>query len=171
MRYKTFRAIVLSVVGLGVVGSIALVATCRRSDPEPKAEKSAVAEPAAPKPTAKAPEEPASEPKAKPALTGDDQPLRAIDEQILAKLGKSLGTDKIKDAIPGAAKVSLYQDAGKSAPNRVKIDLDRDDKWDEKWTIEDDGGKPKVKRQIAPADDESYTVEYRLRDGKWVKKN
>lgn len=167
MRYKTFRALVLSVVGLSVIGTIAAISTCRGNDEKPKPTKTATVEP-----TAKKPAPPGDEtPKDEPALEGDDQPLRALDEQILAKLGKSLGSDKIKDAIPGKAKVSLYQDAGQKAPNRVKIDLDRDDKWDEKWTIEDEGGKPKVKRQIAPDDDEKYTVEYRLRDGKWVRKN
>ena len=63
-------------------------------------------------------------------------------------------------------KVNLYQDAGKKSVNRLKIDLDGDGKWDEKWTIEDD----QVKRQVAPADDERYTEEWRLRGDVWVRK-
>ncbi|MEZ4472387.1 MAG: hypothetical protein R3F60_16640 [bacterium] len=38
-------------------------------------------------------------------------------------------------------------------PNRLKIDLDRDEKWDEKWTVKDGA----IQRDIAPADDERYT--------------
>ena len=75
---------------------------------------------------------------------------------ILGRVGADLGTPKIKDATKGQPyKVNLYQDDGHSTVNRAKVDLDRDDKWDEKWTI--DGAR--ISRQVAPADDESYSVE------------
>lgn len=48
--------------------------------------------------------------------------------------------------------------------NRLKIDLDGDKKYDEKWNFRDDGT---VARFVAPDDDENYTVEYRLTKDVW----
>ena len=71
-------------------------------------------------------------------------------------VGQDIGASKRKDVTTGRAfKVNVYQDDGHSTVNRAKVDLDRDDKWDEKWTI--DGAS--ISRQVAPADDESYSVE------------
>ncbi|MBT3221283.1 MAG: hypothetical protein HN348_19545 [Proteobacteria bacterium] len=68
--------------------------------------------------------------------------------------GKDIGTTKLKDVTKGKPfKVNVYQDAGSSTVNRAKVDLDRDEKWDEKWTF----GTDKVTRQVAPTDDENYT--------------
>jgi hypothetical protein len=93
--------------------------------------------------------------------------LRPLDGEILERVRRGVSGDKAKDAIPSAPyKVNLYRDPGHAAVNRAKIDLDRDEKWDEKWTFVGD----EVKRQVAPADDERYTEEYRLRAGAWVKK-
>lgn len=93
--------------------------------------------------------------------------LRPADHEVLAWRGKNLGTDKIKDATVGQPyKVNVYQDAGNPAANRVKLDLDRDDKWDEKFTFSPEG----VERQVAPADDEAYTEVYALVDAAWVRK-
>jgi hypothetical protein len=73
---------------------------------------------------------------------------------VLAFLGKDLGTDKVKDAVSGESwKVNLYQDEGHATVNRAKVDLDRDESWDEKWTFAADGAS----RQVAPADDEAYS--------------
>ena len=49
--------------------------------------------------------------------------------------------------------MNLYQDDGHSSVNRAKVDLDRDDKWDEKWTFKGDT----IQRKVAPKDDEQYT--------------
>lgn len=82
---------------------------------------------------------------------------RPVDRFILDQLGRDLGTDKIKDATKGQSyKVNLYQDAGHSSFNRAKVDLDRDDKWDESWTI--DGQT--VTRKVAPNDDENYSLSH-----------
>lgn len=98
-------------------------------------------------------------------------PLRDLDRLILSKIGAGISGDKVKDAFSGQPwKASLYRDAGFAWVNRVKLDLDRDEKWDEKWTIEREGGRETVKRQVAPADDERYTEEYRLQGGAWVVK-
>ena len=93
---------------------------------------------------------------------------RPWDSLILARKGTNLGTDKIKDASEGSRyKVNLYQDAGSSTMNRAKVDYDRDEKWDEKWTFAPDGG---VERQVAPNDDENYTETWIYRDGSWSAK-
>lgn len=92
--------------------------------------------------------------------------MRAEDEIALSYLGRDIGSDKLKDVSKGRTfKVNVYQDAGNSTANRVKIDLDRDDKWDEKLDFKPEG----VIRQVAPNDDEQYTETYRLVDGAWVK--
>ncbi|MFT5686695.1 MAG: hypothetical protein ACI8RZ_007651 [Myxococcota bacterium] len=96
---------------------------------------------------------------AAPAAVG-----RPVDQFILARAGKNLGTGKVKDASKGQAfKVNLYQDDGHSVMNRAKVDLDRDDKWDEKWTL--DGSS--ITRKVAPGDDESYTVEETWSGSAW----
>lgn len=95
--------------------------------------------------------------------------MRPFDQRIVDRAGTDIGGDKIKDAIPGQVKVNLYADGGQGV-NRAKLDLDRDDKFDEKWTFERAGGTWKVKRQVAPNDDEKYTLEYRLQEGRWVQK-
>ena len=96
-----------------------------------------------------------------------DDGLRDVDRELVSWAGKDLGSDKIKDAKKGKAwKINLYQDAGESKMNRAKVDLDRDDKWDEKWTF--DGAN--ISRQVAPADDEKYTDEYDWDGSQWVKR-
>ena len=78
--------------------------------------------------------------------------------------GKDLGSSKKKDLHSGAAyKISLYQDSGNSSVFRAKVDLDRDDKWDEKWTFK----AGKISRKIAPADDELYTKEQKWTGTGW----
>ena len=91
---------------------------------------------------------------------------REVDGIALGYIGKNIGSEKLKDVTPGKPyKVNVYQDAGSSSANRAKIDLDRDDKWDEKLTFAADG----VTREVAPADDEAYSETYTW-DGKaWVK--
>ena len=88
------------------------------------------------------------------AADGATAERRPVDQVIMEHLGRDLRMDKKKDATPGQPyKVNIYQDAGHSQPNRAKVDLDRDDKWDEKWTIDGD----EITRQVAPNDDEVYS--------------
>ncbi|MCB9679089.1 MAG: hypothetical protein H6737_28565 [Alphaproteobacteria bacterium] len=81
----------------------------------------------------------------------------------LAFQGRDLGADKLKDAVPGPYKINAYQDAGSASVNRLKIDLDRDEKWDEKWTFE----PGVVTREIAPDDDEVYAKTLRWNGVSW----
>ena len=48
--------------------------------------------------------------------------------------------------------------------SRAQVDIDRDDKWDEKWTFPDDG----VTRQVAPKDDEDYTESWTWTGREWL---
>ena len=58
--------------------------------------------------------------------------LRPVDEQLLAAARKGISGDKAKDVLPGLReKVTLYRDSGHDGVNRAKVDLDRDDRWDE----------------------------------------
>lgn len=169
MKFKTFRMIVVGALVATSIGVVVGVSTCCKKEddkpvakvekkPEPKVEKTS--EPKKPEPTTSASSEPAS-----------PNALRPMDKDILDRLAQAATTDKVKDAFPSKPyKVNLFRENGATKFNRVKIDLDRDDKWDEKWSIEDDGGDQVVKRQVAPADDEKYTDEFRLKAGAWVAK-
>lgn len=77
-------------------------------------------------------------------------------------------TDKVKDAFPGESfKVNFYSDGG-SKWTRLKIDLNRDGRDDEKWELKD--GQP-AKRRVSTRDDEQYDREYRWSNAQWVIKN
>ena len=100
------------------------------------------------------------------APAGGGPSERPVDKDVMQWAGKSLGSDKLKDVTKGRPyKVNLYQDSGKSTMNRAKLDLNRNDKWDEKWTF--DG--PNITRQVAPADDENYTETYIWNGSAWAK--
>lgn len=112
-------------------------------------------------PSAPAPSPSAPEPTSAAAPT--DRPVDAI---ALRYRGQSISGDKLKDVTKGQPfKVNVYQDAGQSTVNRLKIDLDRDDKWDEKWTFEAD----KTVREVAPADDEAYSERWIRSDAGWAR--
>lgn len=166
MRYKTFRNLVVAGVVCLCVGGLYLVS---RGGSEPESTPLAAPDPgpaAPPRRGAEVP--PPSLPQ--PPEAGDASPdaLRPMDREILARVAQGITGGKGKDAIKGRPwKVNLYQDAGHSRVNRLKIDLDRDDKWDEKWTFLSDGGQEVVKRQVAPGDDEAYTDEYFLEGERW----
>lgn len=179
MRYTTFRNLVLAgAVGVGAVGVYAVARNRPAPAPEPAAPKAAPAKqapvPAVPASTAPQPAAaavsavPAS---AAPATTAEGEPLRPMDREILDRVAKGISGDKAKDAVPGRPwKVNLYRDPGDAGVSRAKIDLNRNERWEEKWTFESKGGQSVVKRQVAPADDEKYTVEYRLDGDHWRRK-
>jgi hypothetical protein len=91
--------------------------------------------------------------------------LREVDKVLMGWIGKDLGSKKRKDAAKGHSwKINLYQDDGQSAMNRAKIDLNRNDKWDEKWTFDGEN----ISRKVAPADDENYSEEYDWNGSDWT---
>jgi hypothetical protein len=174
VKYKTFRMLMIGGALLLVLGGLGTCVVCAgigvlSSSPAPEPPRA---------PIAPAPQlEPTPAPTSTATLASPTDPVEpgadslAVTERdraVLAVAKQNISGDKVKDALPGRAyKVNLYKDAGESKVNRLKVDLDRDDKWDEKWTFED---PDKVKRQIAPADDDNYTVEYRLEGEYWRKK-
>lgn len=108
------------------------------------------------------------------ATTGSSAPSRSgqrREEQLILNFldSQSATTDKVKDAFPGESfKVNVYRDDNGPNWTRLKIDLDRDGKDDEKWDLKD--GQP-AKRRVATRDDEQYDREYRWRNARWVEKN
>jgi hypothetical protein len=158
MKYKTFRALLIGGVVAAGGGAVALFVSGDR--PAAKPVPVAAAPVAAPVPVER-PTPPIPTPAA-----DDAGALRPMDEEILAAAKAGISGDKVKDAIPGRPwKVNMYKDAGQAGVNRLKVDLDRDDKWDEKWTLAADGT---VERQVSPADDDrTYSETYTLRDGRW----
>lgn len=103
------------------------------------------------------------------------QPLSALDRKVI-ELSKSALTNGTSDGSGRKWRIKqdrivieLRSDTAKGATtwNRLKIDLDRDKNWDEAWDLKP--GKP-IKRRIAPADDENYTVTYDLQGDTWVKR-
>lgn len=181
MKYKTFISLARAGAVLGAVGLVAAgVYTCSGGEPAPVAATTPpVSVGGVPRPTPARPPVARSAPPevvapplnlplpARTAPAGG-QVFRDFDAPVLGLAARALSSDKVKDAYPGAVKVNLYQDAGFTQVNRLKVDLDRDDKWDEKWTFDRTGGVVRVTRQVAPADDESYTVEYQAGDGVWL---
>jgi hypothetical protein len=84
---------------------------------------------------------------------------------ILKRIEEPLSGSKVKDAFKGRAyKVNLYGSGGKV--ERLKIDLDRDNAWDEKWSCETPGVLEGLKRRISSADDDTtYDKELFYRGG------
>lgn len=168
MKYTTFRALFITggIVVCGGLTALAVTTCGSTAEPEPAAKRTSAPATAVALAPGGAPAGPAApQPAAATPNAEGDMPLRAMDRKILARAEQNIGSDKEKDAVRGESfKVNLYKDAGKSKVNRLKVDLDRDEKFDEKWTFEDDG---RVKRQVAPEDDEKYTVEYRLEGEGW----
>ncbi|MFY9224055.1 MAG: hypothetical protein WAQ98_15400 [Blastocatellia bacterium] len=90
---------------------------------------------------------------------------RTIEQKILAQLGQPASGDKIKDAFPNESfKVNFYREASDKTWTRLKVDLNRNEKWDEKWDLAD--GQLK-KRQVASKDDENYDQKFVWQNGKW----
>jgi hypothetical protein len=96
-----------------------------------------------------------------------DLVARAYDTEAIAWKGKTISGDKIKDASHGKPyKINVYKDAGSPTVDRVKIDLNRNGKFDEKINFEKDGT---ITLERAPADDEKYTEKYHWTGTGWMK--
>jgi hypothetical protein len=160
MKYRTFRNL-LTISGIVLLlGFCGLCGSCAglfsRKTPEKQ-----------PAPIAQATPTPGSSPTSTPSNTG----LRRVDQMIVDLLNKqtNVTSDKIKDAFPRETfKVNIYRDGSGSTWTRLKVDLDRDEKDDEKWTLTN--GQPD-KRQVSTRDDGQYDREYRWRGGQWVEKS
>ncbi len=184
MQYKVFRNLSLAGLTIFLVGGGYLLGRRAPAKPLPPVET------AAPSSSAAASPPPASAPApraASPTLAdspprgahGDRIPLRDVDRELLRLYEQSQArksaarakAPKIKDVFPDRSyKVNLYEEDGLLA--RAKIDLNRNGKWDEKWTFapgSGGAGDPVVKRQVSPSDDDTnYTLSYKLVDRAWV---
>ena len=170
MTFRTFRTLVV-VGGVAAIGAIGAVVVRRRSHPRPAAVATAPSPsrpslPFAP-PPATPPARPPGPTPPPPPLVRDPTLLRPLDVELLHRLREGITATKVKDALPGPARVELHRDPDKL---RAKIDLDRDGRWDEKWDLRRRGDEEEVKRLGAPADDEQYTEEYHLVGGRWLRK-
>ena len=96
----------------------------------------------------------------------DSSNLRTVDREVLDLIRRrKADRDKVTDALPGRTyKVNLYRDAGFNRWNRVKIDLNRNNRWDEKWTIRDDS---RITRNVSSRDDEVYDQKFILIGDRW----
>ena len=172
MKFKTFRniligGVLIAVAGMGACTVISFYFIGSRpapSAPPPPVAPSAPSAPATPPapPIGLAPAAPM--PPAPPAI-----PLapgaRRMDQLIIEQLSKPVSGDKIKDAFSRELfKVNFYRDGNDPYWSRLKIDYNRNEKWDEKWDLEQ--GQP-IKRHVASQDDEHYDQEYRWVGGKW----
>ncbi len=87
----------------------------------------AAAAPSAAAPAAAAP--------AASAPVASSDPLVALAQRMLSE--RATGP-KLKDALRGRGpKVNLYDDNGDGRWDRAKVDHERDETWDEKWTLKD----------------------------------
>ncbi len=137
---------------------------------EPSAKTDSAAEPTplmpkvAPRPSRPNIAQPASPPVARQVAV-DGPSERPVDRAMMSWVGKNLGSKKKKDVTSGSAfKINVYQDAGEASANRAKVDLDRDGKWDEKWTF-----KPgEISRKVSLSDDENYGVKQVWKNGAWA---
>jgi len=163
MKLKTFIGIAVVVVfGLGALSAGAVVMLWPEPS-EPSAEAPAPSPaPADARPSPTPSPAPAAPSPAPAAPTGK---LTAAQSAAMGYAGKNIGTKKQKDVSKGKPyKINVYQDEGKSTANRLKIDLDRDDKWDEKWTFDGDS----VQRKVSPSDDENYSEVYLWNGSDWA---
>jgi len=146
MKYKTFQALMFVLGGAVVLGTCTggYVLCSKQSKPEPAAAR--------------------AEPTERPHVDTATATPSSWDATVASMMGKPAEGDKKKDALGSRGpKVNLYAEDGSKVWNRAKVDLDRDEKWDEKWTLKDGV----IERQIAPGDDEQYTKSMSWRNGKW----
>ncbi len=102
-----------------------------------------------------------------PPVVKADLAARAYDTEAIAWKGKAITGDKVKDASHGKPyKINVYKDAGSATVDRVKIDINRNEKFDEKINFEKNGT---ITLERAPADDEKYTEKYHWNGSGWMK--
>jgi hypothetical protein len=169
MRLSNF--LILLVV-LGGVGASGLYFACRSSG-DSSAETKTDDKPADMKPVlATTPPEPAPTtpptppPSSKKLESTDDLAARDYDAEVIAWKDKTIAGDKQKDVSKGKPyKIDVYRDKGAKTVSRAKVDVNRNNKFDEKYTF----GTGKITLERAPADDEKYNETYHWSGTGWVK--
>lgn len=154
MKYKTFRNLV-TFGGITVLLSACGLSSCLFNNKSPNNAETQPIRSATPAVTTPTP---------------SDAGRRSPDQMVVEFLNRQPNAtgDRIKDAFPRESfKVNIYRDGNSQTWTRLKIDLDRDEKDDEKWTLAN--GQPD-KRQVSTRDDGTYDREYRWRGAQWVEK-
>jgi hypothetical protein len=165
MKLRNF-ALIGAVVVAGAIGTSYWACSGKSADskqdaPKPEPAKAPVPPPPTPTPP------PAPPPTHTTAESGtDDLGKRPYDEEVIAWRTKTIAGDHLKDVSKGKPyKIDLHKDAGSTTVNRAKVDLNRNGKWDEKYSFKGD----KITLERAPADDEKYTETYHWTGTGWVK--
>ncbi|MCO4774250.1 MAG: hypothetical protein KDA24_29760 [Deltaproteobacteria bacterium] len=93
--------------------------------------------------------------------------LRDVDKLLLLDWkGRDIKSSKRLDVTKGRPyRVAVFQGDGRREVTEAKVDLDRDDLWDERWIFEEAG---RVRREVAPKDDENFTRFELLRGNQFV---
>ncbi len=123
---------------------------------------------------------PSAESSTRASASGGQVPARADIDEVQTRVDKwfvEVGwldertqADVFKDA---PYRVDMFNDDGQGRVaetywvQRIWIDLDRDGKWDEKWTrklTRKGPGSIETLREVAPADDERFTMRFVDRD-------
>lgn len=157
MKLRNFLLLVALVGGGAVVAGVLAF----RTSGEPAKEPIAMPAPAVPIDAAVAPPIDAAV-----AAADTDLPPRIYDAEVLAWRTKSLAAGKGKDVSKGRPfKINVYQDAGSTTVDRAKVDANRNNKFDDKFTFKPD----QITLERAPADDEHYTEKYRWNGAGWTK--
>lgn len=155
VRLTTFFGIAGGVLLLGALGGFAALGWVLVHLPAP-------APPPAPPPVV-AVAAPARPP---PPAVAAAVPRQEIDQELFSWVGRTVQGGRREDVVPDRRyRVDVFQDAGKPAVNLVKVDLDRDGRWDEKVTLDAD----RLTREVASADDEWYDLVYRWDGNAWVR--
>jgi hypothetical protein len=113
-------------------------------------------EPLSPLPTGTA----AREHPVAPAAEPPHAELRPVD-QLLIGVFEGKGPPPGNDLLPDGPRVDLEAGTGHSV---ARLDLDRDGKWDEVWTIAPDG----IVRAVSPDDDGRQTQKYEWMANNWA---
>jgi len=159
IKLRSFLAII---VGIACAGVFLLFKACKSSEPPPKPQDVVIKPKPEPTPTP-TPVEPTPTPV---PPSGSEMAARPYDAEVIAWSKKTISGDKQKDVSKGKPyKINVYKDAGQTTVNRAKVDVNRNDKFDEKYTFE----PGKITLQRAPNDDEQYTETYHWTGGGWTK--
>lgn len=177
MTYRTFILIRNSVgAGLVALAGFGVMKGCTsaaRQSPAASSSRVTSATQDAPRKTSSSKSTPAAP--ATAASYPERQQLAALERKVIRfsqqalTNGSSDGSSRKWRIKEDRITVELRSDTAKGSTtwNRLKVDLDRDKNWDEAWDLKP--GKP-IKRRIAPADDENYTVTYDLQGETWVRR-
>lgn len=170
MRYGTFR-LLRALVIIGIITGVFMLYV---SSITPTYEKSTPSNSSISNTYTPPPSTSASAPVSVTAKVGDKSlPLSAVDNKVL-ELQKTEVT-KVEDKSGKNYKnykklptfiVDMRCDftKGFSTWNRIKVDLDKDKNYDEKWTFRNNGD---IIKEISSSDDETYNYEYKLSDNTW----